>query len=372
VLIQSCQLKKASKEAFLPRGIRTENKDSVYSFGGNPFSPGKAQMGRYFFYDRRMSSNQTKSCASCHDPSFSFTDGYRRSIGAFGDMHQRNATPLINLVYNKYLTSADSSLHFPEHQVNNPMFREHPIELGWKGNEQKILDRLKRDSLYVKEMKRLFPHDREPFTIEHIQYCIASFVKTILSFDSPYDKYSHSNSSYTLSGSQKRGMALFFSEKLACNNCHGGINFSTPSVKSNSGETIYYFNTGLYNLEGKGLYPLYDRGLFDQTKNAEDMGSYRVPTLRNLAFTAPYFHDGSAATLEEVIITYENGGRNIKNGPLAGDGGKNPLKSHLIKGFRLNSQERTDLVNFLISLSDSSVCNNNLYANPFINDETER
>jgi cytochrome c peroxidase len=372
ILIQSCQLKDSFNGASQTDEIAAIIKDSSFFFEDNPFTAEKAELGRYFFYDRRMSSNQTKSCASCHDPSFSFTDGYRRSIGALGDLHQRNAPPLINLVYNKYLTAADSTLHFPEQQVNNPMFHEHPVELGWKGNERKIIERLRKDGLYEKKMKKLFPNNPDPFTIEHIQYCIASFVKTILSFNSPYDKYSASNRSYPLSESQKKGMTLFFSEKLACKNCHGGINFSTPLMKNDSGETIHYFNTGLYNLEGKGLYPLDDQGLFEQTKNPADMGRFRVPTLRNLAFTSPYFHDGSSATLEEVIDMYENGGRNTKTGPHTGDGSKNPFKSPLIRGFRINSEERKDLISFLMSLTDSSICNNPKYANPFKNDETEK
>jgi cytochrome c peroxidase len=102
------------------------------------------------------------------------------------------------------------------------------------------------------------------------------------------------------------------------------------------------------------------------------MGRYRIPTLRNLAFTAPYFHDGSAASLEEVITVYENGGRYETSGIYKGDGRKNPYKNHLINGIRLTSQEKKALISFLLSLSDSSVCNNPLYANPFKEDETKK
>ncbi len=355
-----------------PQSIPRHIKDSIFFSEENLFTPEKAELGRYFFYDRRISSNQTKSCASCHDPNFSFTDGYRRSIGVMGDLHQRNAPPLINLVYYKYLTAADSSMHFPEDQINNPMFRRHPEELGWKGNEEKILGRLKTDTFYRRKMKEIFPLDQDPFTVRHIQFCIASFVKTILSFDSPYDKYAFANNQYALNEVQINGMTLFFSERLACSRCHGGINFSTPSLNNNTGETNYFFNTGLYNIEGKGLYPAYDQGLFELTDNFSDMGKFRVPTLRNLAFTAPYFHDGSAATLEEVILIYEEGGRNNDAGPFAGDGRRNPLKSPLLNGFRLTSQERTDLISFLMSLSDTSIRNNSYYANPFKEDETKR
>jgi cytochrome c peroxidase len=346
-------------------------KDSVYLSKENPFSKAKASLGRYLFYDRRLSFNQTKACASCHDPKFSFTDSYRRSTGALGDNLQHNAPPLINLVFNKYLTLADSSLHFPEQQIKNPLFHNKPIEMGWGGNEALIMDRLKRDPFYSQQIRLVFRGEAEPFTKKNIEYAIGSFIKTILSFNSVFDRYHQSGNADMLSATEKRGMNLFFSEKLACSRCHGGINFSAPLITDRDGRKLYYQNTGLYNVDEKGLYPAYDQGLIEFTGNTMDMGKYRIPTLRNLLFTAPYFHDGSAATLEEVITVYENGGRNIISGAHAGDGRKNPYKSNLINGFRLTSQEKNDLIRFLLSLSDSSVCNNPFYANPFKQDETK-
>ena len=165
-------------------------------------------------------------------------------------------------------------------------------------------------------------------------------------------------------------MKLFFSEQLSCKNCHGGINFSTPSIMNDTGEPMFYFNTGLYNLDGKGSYPLYDQGLAGLSGAARDMGKYKVPTLRNLAFTSPFFHDGSANTIEEVIDHYEKGGRITMNGEQAGDGRKNPFKDSLIRELSLNPMEKRDLAAFLLSLSDSSIRHNPLYANPFQYDET--
>jgi cytochrome c peroxidase len=345
-------------------------KDSVYLSGANPFSAEKAKMGRYFFYDRRLSVNQSKACASCHAPNFSFTDGYRRSIGALGDNVQRNAPTLINIVFNKYLTAADSTLHFPEQQINNPMFHYQPVELGWKGNEHIIIDRLKKDSLYNRRLPMLFPGDREPFTIKNIQDCITSFIKTILSFEAPYDRYIYNKDTTALSAAQIRGMKLFFSNELHCSNCHGGINFSTPALTDKSGNPDYYQNTGLYNINSKGAYPVNDCGLFELTRQPADIGKFRVPTLRNLAFTAPYLHDGTAAGLEDIIAIYQNGGRNITTGASRGDGRKNQYKNPLIQGFIIKEQEKKDLIGFLLSLSDSSSCNNPVYSNPFTRDET--
>jgi cytochrome c peroxidase len=339
--------------------------DTIFLEAGNPFSKKKAALGRYLFYDRRLSINNTKACATCHAQEFSFTDSYARSIGALGDLHQRNAKPLINLVFERYLTSADSTLHYPEQQIARPMFNEHPIEMGWKGNEELILQRIASDKFYQIQFNVTFPGEKGPITVKNIQSCISSFVKSIFSLGSAYDRYNRGDLS-ALSESQKRGMALFTSDRLKCSRCHSGVNFSRPKEQ----QAFPFFNTGLYNIDGKGGYPFSDPGLYSFTLCQSDMGKFRVPTLRNLAFTAPYFHDGSAATLSDVIDVYEQGGRNILQGELKGDGRMNPYKSGLISGFTLNSRERADLLSFLICLSDSSVITNPAYANPFQKDET--
>jgi cytochrome c peroxidase len=312
---------------------------SVYLDERNPFTPAKAELGRFLFYDRRLSINNTKACATCHSQEFSFTDGYHRSAGAFGDLVPRNSRPLINIIFNKYLTAADSTIHFPEQQINNPLLNEHPVEMGMKGNEAMILQRLAADPLYRRQFAAAFPSDKDPFMMQNLQWAISSFVKSIFSFDAPYDHYHSKKDSGALTAAAQKGMQLFFSDSLQCNSCHGGINFSTPSLQDEQGHGLYYFNT---------------------TGRKEDGGKFRVPTLRNLAFTAPYFHDGSVATLDEVIAAYENTGI------------KNQHKQSLIKRFRLNSQERKELIAFLLSLSDSAICRNPVYANPFSDDETKR
>lgn len=369
VMVAACTMHQKPKDHFR-RLIPAFIKDTVYLDTQNPFTPAKAELGRYLFFDRRLSVNNTKSCATCHDPAFSFTDRYNRSIGALGDLHQRNASPLINIVFNRYLTAADSSLHFPEQQIRNPMFNENPVELGWKGNEITIIRKVKADSLYQQLFKKAFPFYKDPVTVQTIQYAISSFVKTILVFNSPYDRFRFQNDSLAMTKAARRGMQLFLSDSLQCSRCHNGINLSTPVMTMTNKQQLFYFNTGLYNTDGKGGYPVYDQGLIEKTKQPRDMGAYRVPTLRNLAYTAPFFHDGSAQTLEDVIKVYEQGGRNVPAGVFTGDGKANPFKSPLIKGFSLNSQQRLDLVQFLLSCSDSSVLNNPAWANPFDKDET--
>ena len=343
--------RKKDENSFL-RLIPYEYKNGVYLYPANPYSEEKALIGRYLFYDRRLSFNETRSCASCHDPKFSFTDGYRRSVGALGDLHQRNSSPLINIVFNKFLTAADPSLNYPEQQLNNPMFHTNPVELGWKGNEKEILNRLKADQFYNAKMRAAFPGNEDPFTVKNVQYSLASFLRTIISLNSPFDQFKRNEKK--LSEMEMQGMGLFFSSKLNCSRCHGGINFSTPSVTDSAGNLLNYINTALYE-----QYPNSDQGLYEKTSLETDKGKFRIPTLRNLAFTAPYFHDGSAQTLDEVIEVYEAGGKN------------HPNKHSLIKGFQLTSAERKALISFLFSLSDSSICNNQSFGNPFQKDETK-
>jgi cytochrome c peroxidase len=342
ILITACGVKKDEKVFFRqPESHKADT--TIQLMPGSFITAEKVNLGRYLFYDTRLSINNTKSCASCHSPVFSFTDSYRRSIGALGDLTRHNSPPLINLVYNYFLTFADSSLHFPEQQINNPMFNQHPVELGWNNNEPELLKRIKADTMYRRLFNNAYPLKSEPITVSTIQTAISSFVKTIISFNSPWDKYRKSSNKEAVSASALRGARLFQSEELSCYKCHGGVNFNIPSAG-----VAPYFNTGFFTDT------TVNKGLAEFTHQKIDIGKYRIPTLRNLAFTAPYLHDGSAETLEAVIMTYEKGGN-------SGAINKHPL----IKGFKLNSQQRQDIISFLLSLSDTSVTNNPQYSNPF-------
>lgn len=334
LLILACSKTGKDPFSFYRQLIPSQIKDSIFLSASNPPSPEKIKLGRYLFYDNRISINNTKACASCHDPKFSFTDSYRRSIGAYGDLTAHNAPPLINLIFNRYFTATDTSLHFPEQQINNPMFRDQPVELGWKGNEEEMLDRFRANSFYGQQFRLAFPGEKDPVSVKNIQQSITSFIKTILSFHSPYDDHFYYNKKMALNESAARGMLLFRSSELKCSQCHSGVNFNQPVFQS-----LPHFTTGF----------------------AADPSKLKVPTLRNLAFTAPYLHDGSAETLLRVIELYEAGGMSSVNN-------KHPF----IKGFKLNSQERNDLLSFLLSLSDSSVLKNPEYADPFSDDETKK
>lgn len=164
----------------------------------------------------------------------------------------------------------------------------------------------------------------------------------------------------------KRGESLFFSERLECFHCYGGFNFSqTTDHVGKAFAEIEFHNTGLYNLDGKGAFPKDNQGTFEITQRTEDMGKFRAPTLRNIAVTAPYMHDGSIATLEGVIDHYAAGGRTIRSGEFKGVGSANPNKSSFVKGFRLTAQEKQDLLNFLKSLTDEKFLTDRRFGDPW-------
>lgn len=329
------------------------------------------KLGHFLFFDRRLSVNNTRSCGTCHNPEFAFTDGYKRSLGAFADLHQRNTQPLFNLIYFKYFTAADSTFRSPLDQMNKPLFNIHPVEMGFGLKGKEILKTISKDTLYIQLFQNSFPGDSQPVSVLNIKKAINNYILSLKSQNSPFDKFTKGDSN-ALSPEQKKGMQLFYSEKLSCSKCHNGPNFSSPSITNIYGDTLHYFNIGLYNVDGKGAYPNYDQGLYQLTKKPHDMGAFRVPTLRNLVFTAPYFHDGSEEKLINVIDIFVAGGRNIKTREYAGIGVDNPLKHPSITGFVISDKEKSYLLKFLMALSDSAILTNPAYQNPFNEDETKR
>jgi cytochrome c peroxidase len=168
-----------------------------------------------------------------------------------------------------------------------------------------------------------------------------------------------------LSAAQVRGLGLFFSERLECFHCHGGLNFTDSSTHADASvESVGFHNNGLYNIDGAGGYPPENTGLLELTGDRWDTGRFKAPTLRNIAITAPYMHDGSIADLPAVIDHYARGGRRIDAGPYAGDGSRNPYKSEFLRGFELTAEEHSDLLAFLESLTDSKVLTDVALADP--------
>lgn len=330
----------------------------------NPMSAAKVELGRRLFYDRRLSVNRTMSCASCHQQALAFTDGLARSVGATGETHPRGAMSLVNSAYASRLTWANQLLQRLEFQAMVPLFGEDPVEMGMAGRDEQIVEWLRTDPIYRTTFPDAFPDDADPYSLLNAVRSIASFVRSIVSFDSPYDRFLFGDTS-AMSPSALRGMSLFFSERLECFHCHGGYHFTDSSTHADTAvESVGFHNTGLYNIGGTGAYPADNTGLYAVTGNRRDMGRFKAPTLRNIAVTAPYMHDGSIATLDEVIRHYEAGGRTIEAGENAGNGSRNPYKSLFIQGFMLTEEERADVLAFLESLTDESVLTDPSFSSP--------
>jgi cytochrome c peroxidase len=317
----------------------------------NPMTEAKVRLGRRLFYDTRLSGNGTYACASCHQQTLAFSDGRPHALGSTGQSHARSAMSLTNVAFNASYGWADPATRTLEAQMAVPMFNEHPIEMGIKGNEKAIVVRLATDAANVRLFEEAFP--RQPITLEAVVKAIASFERTMISVSSPLDRYLYRDDRTALPDEARRGMTLFFSDRLACAQCHAGFNLSGPTVHDGSTDAVPTFhNTGLFNVDGRGAYPATDRGVFDTTRVAADMGRFRAPTLRNIAVTAPYMHDGSITTLAEVIDHYASGGV------------QSPVKSPRLKGFVITDAERTDLIAFLNSLTDQEFLSNPALASP--------
>ena len=262
---------------------------------------------------------------------------------------------LVNVAYNIAFNWSDPSVHSLEEQALKPMFSTNPVELGVVKAD--LLKLIRSDATYRTRFPRAFPGEANAFTIGNVAKALASFERTIVSAGSPYDRFHFQGDSSAIPESAKRGEILFFLDYggPSCFRCHGGFNFSDAQ----------YHNTGLYNLAGPFSYPVPNLGLYEHTNRTADVGKFKAPTLRNIALTAPYMHDGSIATLEEVLDHYAVGGRTITGRPFAGVGHDNPDKDRLIHGFPMTPQNRGDMVAFLESLTDEGVTKDARFADPW-------
>lgn len=331
----------------------------------NPMSAEKVELGRHLFYDERLSGNGTQACASCHVQELAFAESRALPIGSTGDIVPRNSMSLANVAYSSRHTWANPLLESLSQQATIPLFNEIPTELGAVFAEEEILQRLADDPIYVELFDAAYPDDGESINWINIRRAIASFQRTLISYSSPYDAYLLGDED-AISDSAKRGAALFFDEEFECHHCHNGFNFTNATEHEGTVfDSPAFFNTGLYNIDGNGTYPEGGWGLSEFTLEAQDMGKFKPPTLRNIALTAPYMHDGSIATLEDVVETYAAGGRVIEDGPYAGDGRVNPYKSSFVSGFEMSDQDKADILAFLESLTDEEFITNPAFGNPW-------
>jgi cytochrome c peroxidase len=293
----------------------------------NPPTAETVALGRKLYYDTKLSADNSTSCATCHSPKMGFGDGLAVSTGIRGQTGGRNAPVVTNSAYNT-IQFWDGRAPSLEEQAGGPM--QNPVEMGHsiKGIEQE----LSKDPVYVDMFAKAWGPG--PITFEKVRKSIASFERTVISGDSPFDKYMYGNNKNdkkALSPAAIRGLALYRDPKKGnCAVCH------TIEEKYALFTDNKFHNLGI-GQDKKG--ELKDKGRSEISKNETELGAFKTPTLRNIALSAPYMHDGSEKTLKEVIDFYVGGGNS------------NPHLDKEIKPLKLNAQERADLVAFLNSLT---------------------
>jgi cytochrome c peroxidase len=281
----------------------------------NPYSPAKRELGKLLYYDTRLSADGTVACSTCHNPANAFTDNKPVSDGIRNQKGGRSAPTVFNRAYSlaQFWDGRAASL---EAQAAGPM--ANPIEMG--NTHEAVVATLKKIPGYKPLFAKAF--GSEEIDLDRVTKAIATYERTVLSGNAPYDRYKAGNKN-ALTASQIRGLDVYFN-KAKCDQCHEGINFTTNA----------YHNLGV----GTGQ-PNPDPGRFEVTKNPADWGAFKTPTLREIARTAPYMHDGSLKTLEEVVEYYDKGGNPNKN------------LDERMKPLKLTAQEKKDLVEFLKALS---------------------
>jgi cytochrome c peroxidase len=325
-------------EPVLPLGL-SQGAGQITGLDANPLTRAKIELGRQLYFDTRLSADSTVSCASCHDPSMGYTAHTKTGIGIRGQAGGRNSP----VSFNRILSGKqfwDGRVDSLEAQAVGPI--QNPIEMGF--THEGVVKRLSENPVYKKQFEAIFGE----LTIDRVGEAIAAFERAIVTAPSAYDHYEQllpftkldeediaddeelaakykaakeAVAAHPMSDSAKRGRDLFFG-KANCTACHVGANLADEK----------YHNLGIGMDKAEP-----DLGRFAVTKDEADRGAFKTPTVRNAALTAPYMHDGSVATLEEVVEWYDKGGH------------PNPTLSDKIKPLNLSAEEKTDLVEFMKS-----------------------
>ena len=299
----------------LPLGLQ---KDAAFVPEGNTVSADKIDLGRALYFDPRLSKDDTVSCATCHAPEHGFAEPRKTSQGVGGKFGKRNSPTVINRLFssNQFWDGRADDL---EAQAKVPI--TNPIEMGMDSPEA-VVKKLSAIAGYKAAFKKTF--GSEEVSMQRIADAIASYERTIVSGDTAYDRY-QAGDKKALTAQQVRGLELF-NGKANCATCHASFNFSDEN----------YHNLGVGWEASKK--ELADVGRFEVTKAETDKGAFKTPTLRNISQTGPYMHDGSEATLREVVVLYNRGGN------------KNPWLSPKMKPLALSESEVDDMVAFLGAL----------------------
>ena len=327
VIISSCQrdevepMHTAPKLMEIPKGF-----DSIEFPDDNAYTQARWELGKKLFFDPVMSIDSSISCASCHNPELAFSDKLALSLGVENRLGTSNASTLANVAYHPYMLR-EGGVPSLEMQILVPIQEHNEFDY----NIVLLAERLTKIPEYVNMTQTAYERAPDPFTITR---ALANFERSLISGYSRYDHYENYGDENALNASELRGMDLFFSAKTNCSSCHSGFNFTN------------------YAFENNGLYEQYESvGRFRVTGKESDRATFKIPSLRNIAITSPYMHDGSINNLEDVIAHYNSGAKN------------HPQKSELIRPLNLTVGEQNDLLQFLNALTDESFINNPNFIN---------
>jgi len=274
----------------------------------NPLSAAKVRLGELLFFDTRLSQNGTQSCASCHRPEREFTDGRRRAVGATGSVHPRNTPTLWNVAYNVSFTWLDAGLDALEKQIRIPLTGTAPLEMGFS---EALLPTLAADAALMRRHAEAF--GAEPLSLDTVIRALATYVRTLVRADRPFDRFFLYDDRSRFPDEARDGLALFFAPRLGCSECHAGPHLSGPTHAPGQDVAPVFHRTAV----GGAAFPV------------------RAPSLRFVSLTAPYMHDGSLDTLDDVIAFYSAGGN---------------AHSERLRPFVLTAAERRALLAFLETL----------------------
>ena len=307
----------------------------------NPLTEEGIALGRQLFYDPLLSMNGSVSCATCHLPQNAFSDGLAFSVGVNGQEGPRSSMSLVNVGYYYKGLFWDGRSKSLEDQALIPVREPHEMNSDWSLVELKLRNHPKYPELFRKAFSIA---DRKEITRFLVAKAIAQFERTLISANAKYDQVLEGKATYT--EAEERGRKIFFDAsdelpKSECGHCHLDPLFTN----------LDFFNNGIQQVNSLEDFP--DKGRGKVTKIIYDNGKFRVPTLRNIELTAPYMHDGRFKTLEEVLDHYISGGHLADN--------LNPN----VRQLNFSERDKTDLIAFLKTLTDTSFVYNPAFANPF-------
>ncbi|MDF2437522.1 MAG: cytochrome peroxidase [Bacteroidota bacterium] len=314
------------------------------AFANNPVTVEGAALGRFLFYDPILSSDSSLSCSGCHDQKSAFSDAPKDfSIGVHNGKTNRNAMPLFNLVWNRFFF-LDGRVATLEDQISHPLTAKNEMNMEW----DVLLKKLNASEFYSGRFNALY--NKKIIDSTNVKNVIAQFLKTLISHESKFDRVQHLKSKFT--NDELEGFRLMNNQTRGdCLHCH-------PTDGNGLLTTLAFSNNGLDPVYDVGGYT--DKGRGSVTGNEKDNGKFMIPSLRNIALTGPYMHDGRFKTLEEVLEFYSTGVHVCANIDTK-------MSMAHQKGVKLSDQEKKQITAFLMTLTDSVFISKKEYSNPFRN-----